>query len=104
MTGQRIINKRDTNDATTTTVIALNSSTAVKIVDAGTEKVQVVCSNPDNQPIWIKFQPAATDDLKQGIFLPGKDRVALILGQGFYTGEISAIAAAGTPDIHIVEY
>jgi len=101
---QKILSRRDTTDTATTTIISLNSSTATKIVDAGTQKLQLIICNPGNQPIFIKMQAASVDNLKEGLFLGGKSNLPLVLGQGFYTGEVSAMSNAGPADVTIVRY
>ena len=101
---QKILNRRDTNDTATITPIALNASTSVKILDAGTEKVNVIFTNQSNFDIWIKFQAASVDDDKKGIILMNGTNISLVFGNGFYTGEVSAIAQTDNPTINVTEY
>jgi len=104
MAGQKILNRRDTADSATITEHALNSSTDVKIRDAGTAVVNVIFSNPSNQDVFLKYQAQGLDTDKKGVFLGAKDNIALVFGNGFYTGEVSAQSKAGNPTISTTEF
>lgn len=103
----RTVNKNEI--AVLSSGITLNTSTSVKISDAKVEgtppsRTVMVISNPENHNIWIKFQPAATDNDKKGIWFPKSSTGNVIPPDNSYTGEISAIAVTGNPVIYLTEY
>lgn len=85
--------------------IALNASTSVTLSAGGTvlPRVFFAVSNNTNKEVWIKLQAASVDDDKKGIFLPRNSYWEMI-ADSLYTGEISAIANSGTPDVYVTEY
>ena len=87
----------------TTTAPALNATTSTTIKTASTNFIGVSISNGSTESVWIKFQAASVDNLKRGIYLKPNAFYEMPLGQK-YTGEISAIANAGTPTINVVVY
>jgi len=87
----------------TTTAPALNATTSTTIKAASTNFIGLSISNGSTESVWIKFQTASVDNLKQGIYLKPNAFYEMPLGQK-YTGEISAIANAGTPTINVVVY
>lgn len=109
MTGKEIGRNTNVNDGTdgnrpvTIVSVALNSDTAVKILDANDSRISVNFGNDTSKTVKIKYQPASVDNLKVGINLWGRsDRE--MTPDNLYTGEISAIAISGTPTIDITEY
>jgi len=83
--------------------IALNSSTSITIQEASEERVFWCITNQENFAIYVKFQPASIDDIKNGFKLEGKGYWEMPPGDK-YTGEISAISESGTPEIFTTQY
>ncbi len=94
---------RNWNDSVSTTVVALNSTTATKIADTNNSRISFKVNNNDNQLVYIKYQAASVDDDKEGDELPAKSSIKMDV-DNIYRGEISAIANSGTPDVTILEY
>jgi len=95
---------RNTNDtATISAAVALNSSTSTTIVSASADRIMVIIYNNGPSDVWLKLQAASVDDLKKGIRLPTR-AVYEMPTDNVYTGEISAIALANSPDIYVTEY
>ncbi len=88
---------------------ALNANTSTIICPANSER-RFFCAdnNFNNMAVWIKLQPATKDNDQKGIFLQSlavRGFTAWEMPQNaIYTGEISAIADAGTPTISVTEY
>ena len=100
----RIDRNSNTNDESTLSgAIALNTSTSTTVVSANTDRINVTISNPSQNLVWIKFQASGVDNDKKGITLFGRS-VFEMTPDNLYTGEISAIADTGTPDIYVTEY
>lgn len=97
----RNVNK---NDVVNKNTITLNSSTSTKILDANERRITVLAINQGPQRIWLKFQPASVDNLKDDDPWLDKGDVFEMIPDNIYTGEISAIADSGTPSITIEEY
>jgi hypothetical protein len=94
----------NTNDSTTASVaIALNATTTVKIQDSNLNRIFFALSNNSSQDVWLKLQAASVDNDKVGIFLPKKSYWEMPT-DNIYTGEISAIADIGTPNVYVLEY
>ncbi len=83
--------------------ITLNDSTSVKVADADDNRIVFTFSNPSSKQVWLKFQAASTDDDKKGIVVFARSNYEMPT-DNVYTGEISAIAESGTPDVYITEY
>jgi len=99
----------NTNDESDVSgAIALNTATAVTIAAANEDRIFFHVDNDDNtQGFWVRLYPAAQDDLKVGIFITGKNGNSSaweMPTDNVYTGEISAIAAQGSPDAYITEF
>lgn len=95
----------NSNNEAALTSVALNASTSIKIADACTNgcRVFLAISNKSSQDVWIKLQPASTDNDKKGIFLPKKSYWEMPI-DNIYIGEVSSISETGTPTIYITEY
>lgn len=91
------------SDSGTLSSFALNSSTSVKIRDAGNNFIFWSISNNNNQDMWLKLQSAATDNDKKGILVP-KDSYWEMNTDNLYTGEISAIMASGNKTVYTTEF
>lgn len=91
------------NEATISDAITLNSTTSTVISVANSTRINFTVSNNSSQDVWLKFQPASGDDVKKGIFL-FKRTIYEMPTDNIYTGEISAIAESGTPDVFVSEF
>lgn len=95
---------RNTNDESTLSdAIALNDTTSVKIADANPDRTFFNISNTTGKQVWLKYQAASVDNDKKGIAVwarTGRDMTP----DNWYTGEISAIADSGTPDVNVTEH
>jgi hypothetical protein len=81
--------------------IALNNSTSVKLIDANANRMFFSISVDGTA--WLKFQPAADDDLNRGILVATNSTFTMPV-DNMYTGEISAISFSGTPNAYVTEY
>ena len=96
---------RNTNDESNTSNFSLNVSTATKIKDAGGDFIFFSVTNFSNREIWIKLQPAATDNLPNGIEVPRNGGYWEMPADNVYIGEISAISDSGNgKNISVVTY
>ena len=99
---------KNTNDTAVITTVALNTSTAVTLVASNAAIIFLdVNNNNSSHGFWVRLYPAATDNIKQGIFITNKnaDRPFWEMSpDNMYTGEISAIADTDTPTAYITEY
>ena len=98
---QRFRNVDDTADLSD--AITLNASTSVTIKVANTSRIYFRFDNTSNKNVWLKLQAASVDDDKKGFFVDkgGYWRMPV---DTIYTGEISAIADVGSPDVFYTEY
>jgi len=96
---------RTQNTATDATLseVVLNSTTSTIIGAVLPRRIFFSISNPSNRDIWLKLQPAATDNDQKGVFIPRNGHWEMQI-DNIYTGEISAISALGSPEIFITEY
>lgn len=103
---KRIPHKSDT--AFLSPAIAIAGNASVKIADANpNRKFFSVCTDGDNQAVWIKLQPASVDDVKKGIWIEAKIGAINyweMLTDNIYTGEISAISNGGNVNVYVTEY
>lgn len=103
---------RNVNTNDTTLVpdgIVLNATTSVKIADANPDRIFFrVDNNFNNMAVWVKLQAASVDDDQKGIFLQALALRGFTIWEmppdNIYTGEISAIADAGNPEVFVTEY
>ena len=102
-----------TNFNTTANVLnAINadSLTTVKLLDAlniplEVPRIKVIIYNSGKRTLWVKFQPAATDNDKKGIPIQAGETKVVMEGSDIYTGEISAIYDSGTfDDVYVTWY
>lgn len=107
----RVINK---TDEPTTTTVTLNDTTAVVLAAANPQRMYLrvsLDSGLDNTEAFVREYPAAQDDLKRGEILMREISANHSLYKptyytftdNVYTGEVSAIAVAGTFDVHVTE-
>lgn len=94
---------RNINNEATISNVTLNALTSTKISDVNNNRIAFEVSNDSSQDVWIKFEPAAANDLKEGILLFKRSNFEMPT-DNIYTGEVSAIAEADGPTIHITEY
>ena len=94
---------QNTNDIANISIVSLNTATSTKILDANSRRIVVIISNAGDADVWIKLQPAATDNDKKGIFIAAGGCRQLPLDNP-YTGEISGIADDINGDINITAY
>lgn len=101
-------NQNRTDEALVLDAIPLNSTTTTTLLPANNLRIAVhVNNNSSNRGVWIKLQAADVDDDKKGIWLPPRRDGSSswdMTPDNIYTGEISAIADVGTPDVYITEY
>ena len=93
---------RDTYDSATLTIVATNTSTTVKLLDANEARLSVKIMNNSNADIWIKEYAASVDNIKKGtmVLYPG---CYYEMEKEKYTGEISAISDDIAGELHITE-
>jgi len=96
----RTTNKTDT--ATVGAGIALNASTSTTALSLNKDRTYIALT-VDGGDVWIKLQAASADNLKKGTRLCDGQTYELP-PDNIYTGEISAIAVSGTPDIYPTEF
>lgn len=105
MTG-RNVNVSDT--ATVTGPINVGAVTSVVIAAANPERIGLSVNSGDSiKPVWIKLQPATTDNDLKGIFLSerglGLNRWDMPTDNP-YTGEICAISDSSTNEVYVTEW
>lgn len=88
--------------------IVMNSSTSTPITIDNKNDTHIrtflLLQNQGPQDIYIKFQPASVDDLKEGLLLCPGDLPVTIGGNNMPQGEFSAISTAGTPNLFVLEF
>lgn len=105
----------NTDSAATVTTVEINDTTATTLVVARPLRTFLAISldsGTTNEEVFIRLYAASTDNNKAGIILTrslsGNDTLYephfIMDGIVQYTGEISAISASGTFDIHITEF
>lgn len=106
---------RNANDEATVTTVEVNDTTASKLVDANPDRIHLTINldgGSAEEEVFVRFYPAADDDLKRGMVIKRKilgatsinDPRIVMEGDNVYTGEISAISESGTFDLHITEF
>ena len=91
-------------DTATSDAITLNTSTSTIIQVANRDRIYFYVRNHGNQPVVIKLQRAAIDDLDTDWIVLEKDEVYEMPGGQMYFGEICAIATVDAPVVRVVEY
>lgn len=110
MTVNHSRDRNSNSEASVKAPIAASSTTSVKISDANENRIYFyVTNNSSVNGVWIKLQPANTDNVKKGIYLapaPAAGQCSFweMPVDNIYTGEISAIAVADSPDVYVTEY
>ena len=101
---KKIGRTRNINDTPNLSVaIALNSTTSTTIQAANEKRTFFCLSNDGNNKIYLKLQPASTDNDKKGIPIPKNGYWEMPM-DSIYPGEISAISDTGTPNVLTTEY
>ncbi len=108
MVGKTIGTTENDTDSITTTTVALNATTATKIVDAlgltDQNHIKIYVDNPNNKDIVIKFQAASVDNIAVGLtILKGEGKTILEL-PNVYRGEISAMTVTGDKTVTILRW
>lgn len=89
----------NTNDTGATINTLVDSNISATLLPAQlTEdppRITVWCHNAGNQALWVKFQLASVDNLKEGIKLQPDESRIIMNSSDIYTGEISGIMNAG---------
>lgn len=80
--------------------ISVDSTTSTTLLTAQTipgeaPRIKVFITNNGNHALWVKLQPAATDNDKKGIRIAAGETMVLLEGSDIYFGEISAIMNSG---------
>lgn len=97
------------NDEASQTIIPVDGTTAVTLVPALADDAKphsnVTVTNDGNKSLWVRFYPAAQDDILTGERIaPGESRV-IIENSEVYRGEISAIFhSGGLNNVHVRRY
>ena len=91
---------RKVSTATVGSAVPLNDTVSTTVLSSNAGRISAQFGNTTNRLIWIKKQTAATDNDKKGIPLWPRSTSDIFIN---YTGEWSAIADAGTPDIYPTE-
>ena len=86
-----------------TAAIALTTTSSTTVLEQSDSRIYLCVSNASStDAVFIKLQPASTDNDAKGIRLaPGE--YWTMDGMAIYTGEVSAIAESGTPTVYAVE-
>lgn len=105
MTVQIGKNRNSNDDVTVLDPKTLNSSTTITILGADPDRNWIYITNGfSDKACWIKLQAASVDNDKKGIFLNEKEKGITHWESPSkldVTGEISAIADSGNPQIYI---
>ena len=112
---QSIGRNQNKNDVASVTTVEINDTTATVIVPANPLRIFLVINldgGTAEEEVFIRFYPAADDDLKRGMVIKRKiigatsinDPRVHMEGDNIYTGEISAISESGTFKLHITEF
>ena len=98
----------NSNTESEVTAVTLNTTTAVTLVPINDRRIMFeVNNNNASHAFWLRFYPAAQDNLKQGIYISSKawNRTFYTMPvDNIYTGEISAISETDSPIAYITEY
>lgn len=111
---KRMDRVHNSTDEAVTTTVNINSVTATVIAPANPNRMYVrvsLDSGATNTEAFIREYPATTDNLKKGELLMREissnhslfKPMYFTFTDNVYTGEISAIAVAGSFDLHITE-
>ena len=80
--------------------IPVGSTTAVTLlagqaIPLDVPRIKVEIYNSGNRDLWVRFYPAATDNLKRETVVKAGQPKVVLAGSDIYTGEISAIMQSG---------
>lgn len=85
------------------TTVILNSTTAVKILDANEKRVRAVIYNTDTPVVIIKEQEATVDDIAEGHPV-GCGFFYETSQDGIWLGEISGMTDGADVEVWVYEY
>lgn len=86
-----------------TAEVTLNSSAATKILNSNPERIFLYICNRSAIDVFVRFYATAVDNVKRGIIVPSGGSFKMD-GNSLYIGEVSAIAVADSPAIHVTEF
>lgn len=88
------------------TIVLNDAASSVISVSNSSRKYFHVCNNDSQKGAWVKLQAASVDNDMKGIFLEakGNKNSHFFLDASIYTGEISAIADTGTPQLTVTTF
>ena len=87
--------------------ISVDSTTATTIlpelsIPTDLPYIKVLITNRGNRDLWVRFYPAATDNVKRGFTVKAGSSLVVLEGSDIYTGEISAIMdSGGARDVYV---
>lgn len=90
--------------------ISVDATTAVTllttlVVPFEPPRIKVVVYNSGNRNLWVRFYPAADDNLKRGIVVKPGENSTIMQGSDIYTGGISGIMdSGGARDVYVTWY
>lgn len=81
--------------------ISVDSTTSITLllaqnIPSEAPRIKVIIYNDGNFDLWVKFQPASTDNDKKGFRIEGGMTETILMGSDIYTGEISGIFDSGS--------
>jgi len=85
------------------TLNATTSTTVAASVTSSNLRINFTFTNNSTKDVWLKLQAASKDNDQKGIFL-AKGAIYEMPTDNIYHGEISAIAASGSPVIYVTEF
>lgn len=97
------------NDEATQTTLSVGSTAAVTLLPALADDVaphsEVLITNDGNKSLWVRFYPAAQDNLKTGERIAPGDSIPVVRNSEVYSGEISAVFHSGSAmNVHVRRY
>lgn len=91
------------SDEPTDAPITINSTTAVDLFAATNDFIQRTIINYNSQGYWLRKKTAATDNNKDGVFVP-KYTMVIITDFRKFSGPLSAVADVGSFDVLTEEF
>lgn len=89
-------------DATVGSAIVVGNATSVTILAENKDRRYMGISALDDN-VWVKLQPASTDNDEKGVFVP-RNFLYELPANIVYTGEVSAISDTGTATVYVTEF
>ena len=91
------------NKTATNSSVALNATTFTQLAAGNPNRLFFSVANDTSVNVWVNLCTAADGVDNTGIWLPAGS-IWQMSPDGVYTGEISAIAASGTPSVKVCYY